>query len=347
MADATAPTARHSRFWLYTPFVLLGLVAVAWSLAWVAIRDRIGEGLDQWLAAERQAGRQWTCRDRTVGGYPFRIQVTCAALSLERGDVKASFGRVTSVAQVYQPRHVITEIDGPLRLTDGQIVAEGTWRLLETSVRGAGEGFQRASLIAEAPRLRVTGAGPTELDVSSERVEAHLRPSPAGRQEGAYDAAVTALGAKVPALDALMGGAEPANLQIDVTATQAQGFQGRPMVDELERWREAEGRLKVMLLSLAKGPRRLEAKGELHLDEMHRPAGELAVAAAGLEGLIGTLAGGRAGGTLLGGLLGQGPRAPQAPQAADLAPLPPLRLDNGRIAVGPFTLPNVRLPALY
>jgi hypothetical protein len=27
--------------------------------------------------------------------------------------------------------------------------------------------------------------------------------------------------------------------------------------------------------------------------------------------------------------------------------MPPLRLDNGRLAVGPFTVPNLRLPALY
>ena len=347
MADAASRTdAPRSRFWLYAPFALLALVAVAWSVAWVAIRDRTSEGLDAWLADERQAGRQWTCQDRTVGGYPFRIQVTCAALALQGGPVTASLGRVTSLAQVYQPRHVITEIAGPLRASDGQISVEGTWQLLETSIRGSGNGFQRASLLAEGPRLRVTGAGPNDLEFASQRFEAHLRPSPAGPQESAYDAAVTALAAKVPALDALLGGPEPADLQIDVTATQAQGFRGRPVFDELERWREAEGRLKVMLLSLAKGPRRVEARGELHLDDLHRPAGELVVSAAGLEGLFGMLAGIRGGGTLSGGSLAQGARPP-APKAAELMPLPPLRLDNGRVAVGPFTVPNVRLPALY
>jgi hypothetical protein len=192
----------------------------------------------------------------------------------------------------------------------------------------------------------VIGAVPTDLAFSSQRLEAHLRPSPTGGQEGAYDAALTALEAKVPALDALLGGAEPSNVQLDVTATHAQGFRGRLIPDELDRWREAEGRLKVMLLSLAKGPRRVEAKGELRLDEMHRPAGELALSAAGLESLIGAVAGISAGGNLLGGRLGQGSRTPSAPSAPP-ASLPPLRLDNGRLAFGPFLVPNVRLPALY
>ena len=345
MAEAAAP-ARRSRFWLYTPFVLLALVAAAWSAAWWLIRDRTSDGLDAWLAAEARAGRRWTCQDRSVGGYPFRIEVACAALTLQRGDLTASLGRVQSVAQVYQPRHVIAEIAGPLRVTDGRMQVEGTWRLLEASLRGSPEGFQRASVVADAPNLRIAGAGPQEVAVSSARLEAHVRPNPTGAAEGAYDAAISAREAKLPGLDALLGGSEPASIQVDVTATRAQGVRGRPIVDELERWREADGRLKVMLLSLVKGPRRVEAKGELRLDEQHRPAGELSLSAAGLEGLIGNLTGNRLGANLLGALLGQSPR-PTGVAKPDLAPLPPLRLDNGRLALGPFVVPNLVIPPLY
>ena len=115
-------------------------------------------------SAEARAGRQWTCQDRRIGGYPFRIEVTCAALTVRRGGVTASLGATRSVAQVYQPRHVITEIDGPLNLTDGRIAVQGTWRLLETSVRGSRAGIQRASLVVEEPSLRVTGAEPEAID---------------------------------------------------------------------------------------------------------------------------------------------------------------------------------------
>ena len=66
-----------------------------------------------------------------------------------------------------------------------------------------------------------------------------------------------------------------------------------------------------------------------------------------LDDLIANLTGNRSGG-LLGALLGQAAKAQNpgaGPQA--LAPLPPVRLDNGRVALGPFTVPNARLPALY
>ena len=78
---------------------MLLLVAVAWTVGWFLIRNRVGEALDSWLAAEARNGRQWTCRDRTIVGYPFRIEIVCSALDLKQGAVAASFGRVEAVAQ--------------------------------------------------------------------------------------------------------------------------------------------------------------------------------------------------------------------------------------------------------
>ena len=342
------PTARQSRFWLYAPFVLLLLVALAWSVAWFVIRNQVEQGLQSMLANESRAGRQWTCQDRDVSGYPFRIVVTCSELAVKRGPVSASLGRVQSIAQVYQPRHVITEVAGPLRATDGQVTVDGSWRLLETSVRGSAAGFQRISLLAEEPRLTITGVAPNEIALASQGLEAHVRPNPTRVQaEGAYDGALTARQARLPGLDAWIGGAEATDLQLDLTATQVQGFQARPVVTEVERWRTAGGKLELLRLAASKGARRIEAKGEFGLDEMHRPMGRIQAAASGLDSLINNLTGGQAGGNLLSALLGQAPR-PQTPDAAaSLSPLPPLRLDNGRVLFGPFTVPNLRLPPLY
>jgi hypothetical protein len=115
----------------------------------------------------------------------------------------------------------------------------------------------------------------------------------------------------------------------------------------LERWRAAGGKLDILMLSLAKGSRRVEAKGDVRLDEMHRPAGQLNIAAAGLDGLLGNVMG-RRNGALLGALLGQG-GAPSAQPGAKptLSPLPPVRLDNGRLALGPFVIPNFELRPVY
>ena len=66
--------------------------------------------------------------------------------------------------------------------------------------------------------------------------------------------------------------------------------------------------------------------------------------------MLGRVAGDRAlAGGLLGALLGAPPADPQPPSpgAPRLRPLPPLRLDGGRLYVGPLAIPGMRVPALY
>jgi hypothetical protein len=349
--DQAVPTGnvRRSRFWLYTPFVLLLLVAVAWSIGWFIIRNRAAEAVDGWLAAEARDGRQWTCTDRSIGGYPFRIEIVCNTLDLKQGAVSASFGRTEAVAQVYQPRRVITEVAGPLKVTDGRVTVQGSWNLLQASIHAEQAGLQRLSVAADAPKVTITGLGSGEIAASGKHLEFHVRPDPARAAEKAHDVAASVTQAQIPLLDALIGGPEPTNLNADFTVTQTAGFKGRPIVEELERWRNAGGTLGIEMLSAAKGPRQVEVKGELRLDEQHRPMGQLNVAAAGLDGLLGNLTGGRVGGNLLGMLLGQGPRAQQGQANAkpQLAALPPIRVENGFLAMGPFVIPNVKLQPLY
>ena len=105
MAGTANPApARRSRFWLFAP--LLVVVAVGWSIAWAVLRQRTADGLDAWLADEAAAGRQWTCADRSVGGYPFRLEVSCRTLTFRRGEATAEFGSLLTVAQVDRPGHV-------------------------------------------------------------------------------------------------------------------------------------------------------------------------------------------------------------------------------------------------
>jgi hypothetical protein len=351
--DTPALPRRHSRFWLFAPYVLFALLVAGWSTAWVLIRNGTSGALDGWLAAEAAHGRQWTCINRAVGGFPFRIEVSCGAVNLQRPDSRLDLGTVTAVAQVYRPRHVIVEVAGPLRASDGQIGVEGTWRLLEASIRTTPEGLQRASLVVDGPAFRVTGATTADLVLSARRLETHVRPHPARGAEGAYDWTLGLSGLALPALDYLIGGTEPADLDLQVTATEARDLTARPWQQELERWRAVGGRLEVTRLALAKGARRVEGKGEFSLDEAHRPQGRAELAAAGLEGLLGTLIGARSGATaaLLGALTGKAVPAEPLPGEsqgkAGLKPLPPLRLAEGRIYAGPLSLPGIRLAPLY
>jgi hypothetical protein len=171
-------------------------------------------------------GGSGTCPDRSVGGFPFRIEVSCP-LSVQQGEATASFGRLLTVAQVYRPSHVIAEVGGPLRASDGDVAVEADWRLLQASVQSAPDALQRASLVIEDPKVRILGLAPADLSGAAAHLEAHLRPDPARAAEGAYDAALSARGLAVPLLNVFLGGDEPADMTLDTTVTQARSLTGR------------------------------------------------------------------------------------------------------------------------
>lgn len=75
--------------------------------------------------------------------------------------------------------------------------------------------------------------------------------------------------------------------------------------------------LEIGALAFAKGDQRIQARGQVALDEAHRPTGQIDLRAAGVDALIGSVVGQRFGsekgalvGQLVGGLLGLGRGAP-------------------------------------
>jgi hypothetical protein len=355
---APAPKPR-SRLGVFLPFALLLVVAVLWTAGWFYIRDRATREMDGWLAREAAAGRAWTCADRSISGYPFRLELRCASLTLARQDGRFTLGPITALVQIYQPRHGLLQAAGPFHVEQGGLTGDVTWKSLEGSFHGASDGFVRASLVVDAPKGSVKGAMPAPIDFDVKHLELHARPTP-GRfdSDGAVDVSLRVAQAAVPMLDAFVGAAAPADLALDASVNRATTFRTGPVPQELEAWRQAGGSLDLALLSIAKGDRRLQAHGTLDLDESHRIAGQLDLRAAGLESLVGQVMGQRFGaerGALIGNLVGQllaggrrqQPQPEAAPGDAPLKALPPLRLADGRLTLGPFPIPNVQLEPLY
>ena len=82
------------------------------------------------------------CRlERTLGGFPFRLELRCSDprmdVSRDDGSFTASAKSIVAVAQVYDPMHVIVEATGPLLFipSDGQRQVEANWTSAEASSR--------------------------------------------------------------------------------------------------------------------------------------------------------------------------------------------------------------------
>ena len=348
---------RRSRRGLFLPYILLAVIVVAWSAGWFWIRGRAASEIDGWMTREAAAGRTWTCADQSLTGYPFRIELRCSAVTLARSDGRFRLGPSTAVAQIYQPRLVLFESAGPLHVEQGALIGDAAWRTLQGSFHGASDGFTRASVVIDDPKITVAGTEPAPISIVGQHLELHARPDP-GRytSEGAVDVSLRLAHAQVPQLDALTGTQAPADLALDATVTKATSLGTGPVPRELERWRQAGGGLDITALSLAKGAQRIQATGTVALDAAHRPAGRLDLRAAGIDALVGSIVGQRFGseqgalvGQLVGGLLGLS-RRPQPGAEGDSAPLkdlPPLRLVDGKLIFSGFPIPNVFVPALY
>jgi hypothetical protein len=352
-ADTTA--RRNSRFWLYAPFVLLAILAAGWSGLWVMARGKVEQHLDAGIAREAAAGRNWTCRDRSIGGYPFRIELRCAGVTLVSSrwgdEVKLETGPAVAVAQATAPGHLILQASGPLTATlPARQNADLNWSALEASLRLTTTGFERISFVVHDPvaTLRTpdeTGGLRSET-LRSALFEAHLRPNQQNyASQQAVDVALTTKRAVLPVLDALLGDAAPSDLDVQATVSQSFAFRRGFNPDALESWRTANGGIEITRLGLVKGTARFEASGRLGLDDAHRPAGQVDAAVAGIERVAGIRVGGLTAG--LGALLGGRANAAQSNAAAGLTPLPPVVLREGRVFLGPVRLPLQPLRPLY
>ena len=114
MQDSVSPPApRRAR--LYWPFALLAFLALGWSAFWFYAASRTESTLGAWIEREASHGRVWTCPQRQTGGYPFRIEVTCATPTFAgpagKARVEGSLGALKAYAQAWAPNHILADLN--------------------------------------------------------------------------------------------------------------------------------------------------------------------------------------------------------------------------------------------
>lgn len=170
--------------WLMS--VIIGLVLL-WSALWYGASVATGKVLDRVEQRSARMGRDVSCNERTVSGYPFHLEVSCGQAGLDAQDqgIEADINSVRSVALLYKPGHVIAEADGPLTVKlspaaglSGELI--GRWKSARSSVSAGLSGLKRASLIAEEIDLStnaLSGIGGLE-QMTVQGAQLHVRPNP-------------------------------------------------------------------------------------------------------------------------------------------------------------------------
>lgn len=284
------PYSERRRTGRYLTLLML-VVALfgGWSWFWYAAAGKIGATIDGWRAREAKAGRVYACGSQTVGGYPFRFELSCDAASatFSQPPLELKSRGVLVAAQVYQPNLLISEFHGPLTIADpGQppdIVVN--WKLAQSSLSGTPQAPERVSFVVDLPAIdRVTGGNQQAL-LRAKHIEIHGRIAEGSvRDHPVVEAALRLNGATAPELHAAL--AMPVDAEIDAVLRGLNDFAPKSWPARFHEIQAAGGGIEIAQARVQQGDTIAVGSGSLSVNADGRLDGQLRVTVAGLEGFL-------------------------------------------------------------
>ncbi|MFD2236672.1 DUF2125 domain-containing protein [Aureimonas populi] len=281
------------------------LLAAGLVAAWFYLAGELDRRAEAALQAAAGRGVTVGCANRSVFGFPFRLGLSCDAVTLHAPEsaVNASGGAVRTAAQIYDPSRIVLEFDGPASVEAPDLPPfDVLWRLGRASAVFDGLTLDRLSIAVDAPLVALRQPASDRLEVArSERFEIHAR-----RNAGDLDLAIRDEGLVVtpPGLASL----PPFDLYAEMAVAGAQDWlsQGLPggRLDAALRGRD--GHLRMLRLDL-QGGGAAEISGPYAISQGGEISGDFALAVENpqaIAGLVETLLPGSAGvaSALAGGL---------------------------------------------
>jgi hypothetical protein len=273
------PTARKpSRLGLYAPFVLLLIAIVGWSGFWFWARGEARTRMDAAVADLKRAGYAVTWKDRALGGYPFRMNVTLTDFSArEPSGWALQAPRLEGEAFMHAPGHwliaapqgltFVRPVGGPVAVKGDLIRAS----LTNLDKRPPSFSFEGVKL-AFAPQ---PGAQPFALS-AADRVEFHLRAGP--DDEGGVFVELKNGKAQLSGLLARIAGDKPVSLTWNSTLSKMSAFEGPTWPQAVRHWTTAGGQMTVRDAGLTAGDALIGARsGHLSVGSEGRLTGSLDV----------------------------------------------------------------------
>lgn len=174
---ASSRSSVSGKLWLLACGVVL--VIALYTAGWFYYASVLQEKTLAVLGAQRDNGVSAECSNAEYRGYPFRIGLFCSRVAVDdRGNgISATFGALRSAAQIYNPRHIIWELDSPVEIRTGHGLAVSTsWDTLQSSLIAHLRGVERTSTVIENARTTVTSSATGQtFNLNTQHTEIHLR----------------------------------------------------------------------------------------------------------------------------------------------------------------------------
>ena len=297
MTDMTLAPRR--RLWpLFLMPVLLLIAAAAWSAFWFYAASEAEVKADAWRAQEARSGRVYDCARRTVGGFPFRLEVRCGGASVSlisqtagqaaaQTPVKVRLGEILVVAQVYDPKLLIAEFTAPATISDprGTSSMLVNWSKARSSVVGLPAVPQRASIVFDEPSIdRINGSVQLPL-ARAKHVELHGRLAEGSVLDHPVIETVLKIEAgSVQEVHPLL--AQPFDADVRTRLSGLKDLAPKPWPERFRELQAGGGHVEIVQSRVQQGDLIAVAAGTLGLSAQGRLDGELQMTVAGIEKVI-------------------------------------------------------------
>jgi hypothetical protein len=295
MSDMNPAPRRRPLWRLFFMPVLVLIAAVAWSAFWFYAASEVGVRADAWRAQEAKAGRVYDCGNRSVAGYPFRLEVRCedasVALVSQTAGAQAPFtarlGEILVVAQIYDPKLMIAEFKAPATIADrgAQPSLMVNWKTARSSVVGLPAVPQRASLVFEEPSIdRINVSTQTPL-ARAGHVELHGRLADESTAENpVIETVLEVRGGSVQEVHPVL--AAPFDVDVRTRLTGLKDISPKPWPQRFRELQAAGGHVEIVQSRIQQSDLVAVAAGTLSLNANGRIEGELQMTVAGLERIV-------------------------------------------------------------
>ncbi len=161
--------------------IAVAVSMLVYSGLWFGAAGALEKKLAEILSGDNPAAIEVACPGMKVGGFPFRIGVTCTTLAVDDHfhGLSATFGAFRSAAQVYAPGHVLWELEGPgqLRSSLGFSLAL-QWAQMRSSLSAGLSGLDRSSVeVKDLQSLLTAQVDGETIEAKAPHAEAHVRRS--------------------------------------------------------------------------------------------------------------------------------------------------------------------------